>query len=225
MNDERLRALYERGLARRAASSSTRAGDCPPPDALLALARREGDEGARLRTLDHVMACTAGCRTELDLLRAIVQAGEGDRVERRGGDPSPLRQSSMRRWFVPVLAAASIVALGVVLGRGRAHREADTIMRGSNDGGASVALAAPPESAGVGDVATLAWHAVAGARGYTVEVLDDAGSAVATSRERSANDTTYVFRGAPAAYRWWVRADTPSGEVRSPFRTLVIRGR
>ena len=89
MSDQRLRDLYQNAVAKR--SAATRA-DCPDADALLALTRREGSEEERLRTLDHAMSCSE-CMRELELLRAIEQAGT------RASGASPVaRRDSIVSW-------------------------------------------------------------------------------------------------------------------------------
>src|SRR5918911_1340273 len=118
MSEERLRELYARALEAREPAQREQ---CPPPEALLALARREGPEAERLATLDHVMAC-ARCRPEFDLLRAIDSAGAGEGEARRAV-PSPTRALARRRWtrwtmLVPLALAATLV-LAVALGPGR----------------------------------------------------------------------------------------------------------
>src|ERR671936_384188 len=115
MSEERLRELYARALEARAPADREQ---CPPPEALLALARREGPEAQRLETLDHVMSC-ARCRAEFDLLRAIEAAGAGEGQARSETRSQP-RAHARRRWttFVPLALAATLV-LAVALGPGR----------------------------------------------------------------------------------------------------------
>src|ERR671932_1785391 len=115
MSEERLRELYARALEAREPAGREQ---CPPPEALLALARREGPEAERLETLDHVMACVR-CRSEFDLLRAIDAAGAGE-GQARAAVRSPARAFARRRWttFVPLALAATLV-LAVALGPGR----------------------------------------------------------------------------------------------------------
>jgi hypothetical protein len=86
VTEAQLKEAYQAHLAR---SRRDRAS-CPPPEAIQALVRREGDEAARLATLDHAMSC-GECRTELDLLRTVEEAGV-----RSGAVAAPGR----RRWMM-----------------------------------------------------------------------------------------------------------------------------
>ena len=84
MSDERLRRLYQRGIAARDARDERDARDARdgrgatacdvPPEELLALARGELPEERRLELLDMVMR-SERCRSEFELLRAVVVAG------------------------------------------------------------------------------------------------------------------------------------------------------
>ena len=131
------------------ASTDRRRGDCPPPEALQALARREGEEQARLATLDHAMSC-ASCRAELDLLRSIEQAGSAVGAGRQ----------TRRTWVVPAALAATVL-LAVGLGRfALAPNDGETLRSGE---GAGVAVLAPAAEATAGDPLAFAWRPVAGA--------------------------------------------------------------
>ena len=59
VTEAQLKEAYQAHLAR---SRRDRAS-CPPPEAIQALVRREGDEADRLATLDHVMACRVRARS------------------------------------------------------------------------------------------------------------------------------------------------------------------
>lgn len=197
MDDERLRAHYQRALARRA--PGTRKG-CPAPEALAAAVEREGSEEARLATLDHAMAC-AHCARELELLRATRLAAR---------PRSPAR--------APLLAAASLLlAAGIGAGlwsrAGGVPGEAGPdVLRGE---AAAVVGVSPVGAVAPGTRPTFVWRPVPGATGYVVEVLDGAGDAVWTGRT---TDTLAVLadsaRLAPGDYAWWVRAELPNEEER-----------
>jgi hypothetical protein len=210
MSDERLRELYAAAQAghRRPGTSH------PSPEAIAALARREGSEARRLATLDHVMSC-ADCRRELDLLRSIEHAGVAA--------GSATRPSGRRAWLMPAaLAASLLVAVGV--GREALHRNTDTTRGGSDDG---VVLVQPGATATAGTPVVFAWRPVAGASRYELEVLDARGSvaASAVTRDTSVSPAS-AGRLPPGEYRWWVRATTSDARaLRSDMRPLRLTGK
>jgi hypothetical protein len=215
-DDRRLVDAYEELLAARAPSSRDA---CPPPEALLALVERQGDEDARLATLDHTMSC-ASCRRDLDLLRAATAAAGEKAPDASGVIPLPIgRRAGRRAAWAPLAAAAGIVlVVGVgVLSRG--SREAPSTLRG----GAAAVLLAPPERVAGGAV-MLRWHRVADAPRYRVEVFAPSGATVA---EAIVVDTTFTlpaaaFAGRPDSLRWTVTALRPDGgELRSTMGRLV----
>ena len=217
MNDQRLRELYQHAVEARTAA--TRA-DCPDADALLALARREGSEEERLRTLDHAMSC-GDCMRELELLRAIEKAGGAS-----GASVTTRRDTvvSWRRAVPLALAASAVLAVGLVVGRDRGdQRGLDDPTRGAD---VAITVHAPREvELGAGDSLVLAWQPASGAGRYVVEVLDaDGRPAIADTT----SDTTHVVRdlGRLAAgrdYRWWVRTPASDGAQRASalFRLRV----
>ena len=210
MSDERLREAYARALEER---GRTHRDDCPSPEAMLALARREGPESVRLTTLDHVMAC-GHCQKEFELLRAIGRA-EGDEGHRAA------EQIRWRRYASVALAASVLLAIGVGVGQ-RLDREATDVMRGSGDG---IVLAAPvaETEVTVSSPVVLVWHPATGATRYSIELLTVDGE-LAFSSETA--DTSLIIAAPVAAgeYRWLVRAQAGDGtELRSPARALRVR--
>lgn len=217
MTDERLRELYQHAVDAR--TSGPRA-ECPAPERILALVRREGDEQARLRTLDHVMSC-GDCMRELELLRAIETTGT-----RSAGPGAVTKRATAISWrrAVPLaLAASLVVAVGISLRQRTTDGRSDDVARGSAaslvvHGGSDVTVRRA-------DSLTIAWRPVAGASRYVVEILDDAGRAVFTQR---GSDTLLVLRDLRALapgreYRWWVRTDDAgSGQARSSLGRLRI---
>jgi len=209
MSDERLRELYTAVLAARPRGSRSAH---PSPEAIAALARREGSEESRLSTLDHVMSCN-NCRRELDLLRSIEQAGLSA--------GSAQRQSS-RRWFLPAALAASLL-LAVGVGSRLLRQETETTRGGSD----AIALIQPGSTAAAGGRIIFAWHPVAGAGRYELELLDASGgvAASAVTRDTSASPAV-VGQLPPGEYRWWVRATTSDARaLRSDMRSLRLTGR
>jgi hypothetical protein len=205
VNDDQLREIYGSLMTGRAGRGPSA---CPAPEAVLALVRREGSEQARLATLDHVMSC-ADCRSELDLLRSIEVAG----AEAAAARPN-------RRWIAPLALAASVL-LAVVVGRyalpGLSER--DTVRSGPEG---RVTLLAPPAEATSGSPLLFAWHPLAEASRYRLEVMNGSGEVVL---EAETADTALILRGAadlePGEYQWWVGATAP-GAVRSELRTLRL---
>jgi hypothetical protein len=215
--DERIRDAYARMLDARGGGSRDA---CATPEAMLAVARREGSDAARLATLDHVMACGA-CSRELELLRALDEAG-GRAAGERTADVVPLRQRASWRRVVPVALAASVLAVAGVGLLGRAGRDAKDVARGE---AGAVTLLAPVDAAGPRAPITFAWRPVPGATRYELEVLDAAG---AVALGATTVDTVVVARAgrlAPGgAYRWWVRARDAAGAQRaSEMRPLRVR--
>ena len=209
MNDQRLRDLYQSAVSARTASS--RAG-CPDADTLLALARREGAEEVRMRTLDHAMTC-GECMRELELLRAIEKAGA-----RMSGARPVVRRDSVLSWrrAVPLALAASVLlAVSLVVGRDRAGDGTREAMRGAD--GAIVVHTPPDVELAARDSLVLAWQPVAGATRFVVEVLDADGRAVIAE---ASSDTIHVLRGLDRLtigreYRWWVRTSGGGGAQRA----------
>lgn len=217
MTEDQLRELYARALA--SPDRMPRKSDqCVTAESMLALVQREGPESQRLRTLDHVMSCNA-CRRELDLLRAIEQAGADLGVA-----------ADTRSWpgwprFSPLAVAASVVlAFGVALGIRYAGDQTD-IPRG---GGGAVVLLTPPKSVAGNQPVAFAWRRVPHASQYVFELLDERPGGNGTpALARTTSDTslllepTQLRRGQD--YQWWVRALTPAGELASPMRSLRVR--
>lgn len=209
MSDERLRELYTAALAGRPARRPH-----PSPEALAALARREGSEADRLATLDHVMSC-AECRRDFDLLRTVERAGAEAGVASRG--------AARRSWFMPAALAASVL-LALGLGR-QLLRQSDDTTRGGATGG--LVLVQPAAELPAGQSVTFAWRPVAGANRYELELLDRTGAVAASAATADTSASPPAARALPPGeYRWWVRALlVDSRTVRSPLRTLRLTAR
>jgi hypothetical protein len=206
VKDDRLREIYGGLMTTRARN---RPSACPEPERILALVRREGPEEARLATLDHVMSC-ADCRAEFDLLRSIELAGAEAGAAARPG----------RRWIAPLALAASVL-LAVVVGRYAlpGSPESDVVRSGPEN---RVTLLAPPPQAATGSPLLFAWHPIAGASRYRLEMMNPAGEVVL---EAETADTAILLHGAadlaPGEYQWWVGATAPT-EARSTLRALRL---
>jgi len=186
------------------------------PEKLLGLVRREGTEELRLQTLDHVMACKA-CRRELDLLRALEQAGVEMGV---GTEGRPGWQTS-----APLaLAASLLLAVGIAIGVRYSGDQTD-VPRGGVE---AVVLLAPPERVAGDQPVAFAWRPVPKAHQYVFELLDAGSGRTGTPAfSRTTSDTSLVLEPAQlrraGEYQWWVRALTPAGALASPMRSLRVR--
>jgi hypothetical protein len=217
MTDERLRELYQHAVAARGDDARTQ---CPAPERLLAVARREGSEEERLRTLDHAMSC-GDCMRELELLRVIEKAGT--RISENG---AAARQSPARSWrrAVPLaLAASAVLAVSLVV-RGRGDDGGTSEPMRGGDSAAIALYGARDVELRRTDSLRVAWQPVNGATRYVVEVLDADGRAVLAD---TTSDTTHVLRGlgrltASRDYRWWVR-DLGAGGVQRSSPLVPLR--
>ena len=209
MNDTELRRAYDALLKAR---SSDGAQGQVSLERMLALVEGRGTEAERVATLDAVMADPVSAR-ELALLRAVAA--------------NRPRQAWPRWWMtIPVLAAAAALlvvttpALRDFVGVSRSEP-----MRDQSNG---PALISPTEEALPRDSRTFRWHPVAGARGYSLEILTATGTPIFTTRT---TDTTVTLAAdvqlAPGVeHRWWVAGELPDGtQRRSPFRRLLVRAR
>jgi hypothetical protein len=197
MSDSELQAAYRELLRDRAVGR----GECPAPEAIVALVERHGSELARLSTLDHVMNCAA-CKADFDLMRTIAE-----------GRPAPVRRIS-----VP-LAAAAAVALVVsgtlVFSALRARNTGDGVARGVADG---VELVSPRGNSHDRPI-TFTWRKASGEARYALEVFTPAGDAVYSTEVA---DTAVVLPSTVSlqtgtTYHWWVLVRTTDGaEVRTP---------
>lgn len=208
MSVPRLQDLYAQALARR----SDAADGCVPPEELLALVRKQGDEARRLQALDHVMGCAA-CHREFELLRALEAAGSGSR------EPATVRSIS-RRIMPLALAASVLLAIGV--GIVMRNRESDT----TRGGGSALVLLTPAAEAAPAEPVTFSWRPLPGTQRYRLELLDRNGAAVFSQLTPDTSLTLPAEILQPgSSYRWWVRDATPGSHVASSLRPLRIRSK
>jgi hypothetical protein len=206
---EGLGRLYRRRVDAR----NLPATGCVSPEALVALLEREGPEGERLATLEHVVSCPA-CHREYEWLAAVGQA-----ATKAGGRTAG--QAPWRR--APLALAASLVA-AVAAGfliRGQMRGGGEPVRGTTGD----IVLAAPAAGVSPSDAPVFSWHPIEEASGYVFEIQ---GADRGVIRSDTTPDTTLSLPAAlPAGeYRWWVREVTDGTEPRSSaFRTLKIPAR
>jgi hypothetical protein len=201
VNDERIEALYRRGLAE---PTPDRSG-CVAPDDLQALASGGVPERDRLRLLDHVMACGA-CRGEFELLRSIAEAEHRDRPA--------------RRWS-PLALAASIVGVSIAATVWQMTRPEAPVFRE----GAPVVTAVAPVGT-VASVDAFRWTASDVDAQYELELVEADGSVVfqgtTTDTVMAMPDSVALRPGAD--YRWTLTVvSLETGAVRLPSTVFRVR--
>lgn len=208
-SDPELQHAYARLVERK--TPGARRG-CVPPEAILAVVERSGDEATRLGTLDHVMACP-DCRKELDLLRALAEILP--RKEPATGGPS--------RFMPGRFAWAATLALAVGAGSlwwGVLRPGPEPVMRGR---GEEIRLVSPEAGARLREGVTFTWRSPAESFEYTLEIFDGEGRVLLSTSTR---DTTYTLRGPlprpeEGDLRWWVTARMGNGaRIGSEMRPL-----
>jgi hypothetical protein len=207
MNDDTLRRAH-----RDAMPDPPSRDDCPSPDELDRLARRDGPEAELVRGLDHVMGCRR-CLPEFELLRSVHAAG-------RSETPAPRRLPGV----VWAVAALAVLAVGVVtlMPRLRSGPGADPVRGGAG----GVTLIAPAEARDAGIPVRLVWRPVPDLDRFDVEVLDVGDSVVAATATADTSWTVAAELAEGASYRWRVTAVTLSGQVlRSEIRSFRVRTR
>ncbi|HMS03974.1 MAG TPA: hypothetical protein PKE51_13415 [Gemmatimonadaceae bacterium] len=184
--------------------------DCPPLEAVQALAATDGHDPSRLEQLDHVMSC-ASCMGEYEMLRAVRVAGETPQATATRRSPLVLPAIG--------LLAASLLVFSV----SRREPDADTDrVRGRTD---AVEFVTPTTVVSRIDSLRLTWHAVPQASAYEVELLTPDGAVLFTT---TTPDTT--LRVAPdvvpanvSVVEWLVLARRADGNVlRSPLLRVEL---
>jgi hypothetical protein len=201
MNDHELRAAYERLEVGRGAARES----CVAPEDLMRLAAGLATEAERLTWLEHVAACRA-CRADLDVARAVADAGRG------------LERPRIPAWLA--LAASVLLVVGGVAVWRTLGAPGD-VLRGADD---RVTLVAPIGTVAPAAAGRLVWRALPEAT-FEVEVLDANGTPVLTAT------TTDTGLAVPPAtldagvdYRWRVTARMPDGSRRrSTAEPLRVR--
>ena len=204
MNDEELRREYQR-------SKGESPGAHPEPEQLQQIVDGEGPESERLELLEHVLRCET-CGPELDLLRAAA-----------AGSHAAEHAMPSTRWLAIAAAAVLVIGFGALTLRGRHVAAGDDVLRGS---AAAVSIISPATGASVGVPLQLAWHPVATATTYRVELLSTSGELV---RAWVTRDTTLVIPdsshvGTGASYDVWVRATLQDRtELSSPLVRFSVK--
>jgi hypothetical protein len=208
MNEERMRELYARNAARRAASD--------PPcevslEAMVDVLEHRGSEEERRRIMGEILRNPA-CREEFELLRAVVRASQPVKA------PAWWQQVAPRR----LLAAAAIIAVAglgfaVALRRGPQPEP----LRG---GPSPLVIHAPAEGATLGPTRVFTWGRLPGAVEYTFELLDRAGQVGFTTTGADTSVSIPASQSlAPGGYLWVVVARMPDGQtVRSEARSVLL---
>ena len=203
MKEERVRESYDRLLAIRASGETDRS-NCLTPENLQDLLDRKGLDDDRLRRLDHVMACPF-CLPEFELLRSVARA----------------KPKSSGPWITALAAAVTLLIGGTAVWRIEALRR-HTVSRGDEGG---VAVVSPAENIAVAPPPSFAWHPVADAAGYRVELRTLAGDIVWqwTGKDTATSVPAGVLPNTAADYRWAVVAELANGErVRSNMQHLRL---
>jgi putative zinc finger protein len=206
VNDEQLRAAYQKGMTRGRDRSA-----CPTGEQLGAIVDGSASEVERLAVLRHVGGC-ADCRSDLEILRTAAE----------------LAERAMKPWWTsrPVLALAAALVVtvgGVALWQQAGGPPGDDIVR--NSPSAAVALVAPAEGAVLALPLRFVWSSVPGAVRYELELLDGADNVVvAGTTPDSVFEVTDSGRlTADGEFRWWVRAVLRDGtQPRSAVRRFRI---
>lgn len=216
MNEERMRELYARHTALRAASD--------PPcqvslDEMIAVLEHQGSDDHRREIMAQILRSPT-CREEFELLRALVRASQEVAVP-AGVDaiPSPRRSLlSPSQWRI---AAGILMVIGAgAIGWMLRSRPADQLRGGSS----TVALYQPREEERVGSLPGFVWGRVPGAIEYRFQLLGESGQVVYSV---SGTDTAAAVPASvviPAGrYLWNVTVVRSGGvSVSSPTRGVVV---
>ena len=202
MNDTQLRHAYEQLMQRRSHQ------DAPPAVSLeviqeLAQVRRVPDD--RLELLDTILAHPV-TRDEFYFLRGLAQSR-----------PAARPVSRVAVWAI---AAALLLAVGISTVQRFPGRAQPEPMRG---GVATIELAAPLPGASLSRSTRFAWHPMAGAARYTIDLVGPGGDVIwsAVTPETTAVVPPNVPLGSSARHVWMVRAAMSDGTtLRSTARPL-----
>lgn len=203
MNEERMRGLYTRSTARRAASDPPRVVSL---EAMIDVLEQRGSEETRRELLAEILRSPA-CREEFELLRAVVRASQPVKA--------PRFFSPLWRWAAGIVVVAGLGLTALLWQRPREQ------VRGS---GGAIELYAPAENARAQSLPAFVWSALPGALQYRLEVVTDTGAVAFSTTVR---DTTATAPRAaalpPGHYLWLILAEMPAGlAVRSAVRSFNL---
>lgn len=214
MNEERMRDLYARHTAFRAATD--------PPcqvslEAMIEVLEHHGSEDHRREIMAEILRNPA-CREEFELLRAMVRASEGVTIpaEAERSHKTPLFTPLQWRWAAGIIVVVGIGLIGLML----RPRPADQ-MRG---GASEVAMYGPRDQERVRSLPGFVWGRVEGAIDYRFQLLSESGQVVYSA---SGTDTVAFVPSdvpvAPGRYLWNVTVEMPGGvAVNSRTRGVVV---
>lgn len=166
----------------------------------------------------HLASCPS-CRHELaarvrdDVEIRPIPRELVERAKSMAGAPAARRRSRLRVW-VAAAAAVGAVAIGVAVMESRSVGRVDVLRRGAPQD-AAIELHSPAEGAGVPrSRIEMRWNPVAGARRYTVSILDARGAIL---EERTTETPGIEIRDpnveAGTLCYWYVAATTADGRV------------
>jgi hypothetical protein len=214
MNEERMRELYARHTALRAATD--------PPcqvslDAMIDVLEHHGSEDHRREIMAEILRSPA-CREEFELLRALVRASEGVEMpaEPEPAFRTPVLTPAQWRWAAGIIVVVGIGLIGLIV----RTRPADQL-RGS---ASAIALYDPRDEERVRSLPGFVWGRYEGAIDYRFQLLSESGQVVFSS---SGTDTVAFVPSDVAVptgrYLWNVSVQMPGGAaVNSKTRGVVV---
>ena len=210
MTDERLRELYQRVMARRAAQG----GDYPvsPEEMVQVLEGRMG-ESERQRVLLAIMSDPRS-RQEFDLLRAVVAGAERQ---------SSGRPAQATRWLSLAAGLVLFVGAGLAFRVWMRRSTVEPFRAGSES--LEVQLLSPAPGMGRAAGLRFVWRSVPRALRYDLNLVTAGGRLIytATLTDTAATVPDSVRVEPNADLRWWVEATTTDGrQTRSALRPLTI---
>lgn len=214
MNEERMRDLYARHTALRAATD--------PPcqvslDAMIDVLQHRGSEEERRQVMADILRNPA-CREEFELLRAVVRASQ----PLEAATDSDLRVK--KPFLTPVqwrVAAGIVLVAGIGLAVLIARRGPVDQLRGGNSG---IRIYEPREEARVHSLPQFVWGRMEGAIDYRFQLLNESGQVVYSMTGTDTALQVPSDAAVPAGrYLWNLTVQMPGGvAINSPTRGVVV---